>query len=232
MRLGPHGRVCAASRPNGLWNSGWLRSRSDLVAFRNASVRGVTAWRGRKTTDSANSPFPRGWFMVADAEELKERPLPRALLRAGVCAVPRQERQGRHARCLLPAHGHAPGAQQHLLRRPGRTDRGRLDPLPVPRLALRPGRQVQRHPLQQGPDPEGCLRRRRGRSWRAWARSSSGTTPKGGEPEWEAPSLPQWNDPQWVRWKFDHLGVINCHAQEVVDNIADCSHLARCTGRR
>ena len=49
--------------------------------------------------------------------------------------------------------------------------------------------------------------------------------PEGGEPEWEAPSLPQWNDPQWVRWKFDHLGVIKCHGQEVIDNIADCSHL-------
>lgn len=49
--------------------------------------------------------------------------------------------------------------------------------------------------------------------------------PEDGEPEWEAPHLEQWDDPSWVRWKFDDLGEVNCHQQEIIDNIADFSHL-------
>ncbi|MBS0324708.1 MAG: (2Fe-2S)-binding protein, partial [Proteobacteria bacterium] len=48
---------------------------------------------------------------------------------------------------------------------------------------------------------------------------------EGGEPEWELDVLPQWNDPAWVRWKFDHLGELKQHQVEVLDNIADYSHL-------
>lgn len=49
--------------------------------------------------------------------------------------------------------------------------------------------------------------------------------PEGGEPEWEAPNLEEWDDPAYVHWQLDDLGELNCHPQEIVDNIADCSHL-------
>lgn len=49
--------------------------------------------------------------------------------------------------------------------------------------------------------------------------------PDGGEPEYDAPSLAQWNDPQWVQWKLDHLGELNIHPQEILDNMADVRHL-------
>ena len=49
---------------------------------------------------------------------------------------------------------------------------------------------------------------------------------EGGEPEWEHPSLAQWDNPQWVRPKWDHLGVVNQHPQELVDNICDYGHLS------
>lgn len=35
--------------------------------------------------------------------------------------------------------------------------------------------------------------------------------PEGGEPEWAHPSLPQWDDPSWVRGHWDHLGMLNQH---------------------
>jgi 3-ketosteroid 9alpha-monooxygenase subunit A len=50
--------------------------------------------------------------------------------------------------------------------------------------------------------------------------------PEGGEPEWSHPSLPQWDDKSWVRGHWDHLGQLNQHPQEVIDNIADYGHLS------
>lgn len=49
--------------------------------------------------------------------------------------------------------------------------------------------------------------------------------PEDGEPEWEAPNLAEWNDPSWVRWSFDDIGTLDSHPQEIIDNIADSSHL-------
>lgn len=49
--------------------------------------------------------------------------------------------------------------------------------------------------------------------------------PEGGEPEYAAPKLKEWDDPQWVQWQLDHLGQIEIHPQEILDNMADCAHL-------
>jgi 3-ketosteroid 9alpha-monooxygenase subunit A len=48
---------------------------------------------------------------------------------------------------------------------------------------------------------------------------------EGGEPEYDAPFLPEWDDPQWVRWELDHLGTLPVHPQEILDNMADVRHL-------
>jgi 3-ketosteroid 9alpha-monooxygenase subunit A len=48
--------------------------------------------------------------------------------------------------------------------------------------------------------------------------------PENGTPEWESPSLKEWDDPAWVRWKLDHLGILNQHPQELIDNIVDFGH--------
>ena len=47
----------------------------------------------------------------------------------------------------------------------------------------------------------------------------------GRAPDYEAPSLPQWDDPQWVRWELDHLGELAIHTQEILANMADVRHL-------
>jgi 3-ketosteroid 9alpha-monooxygenase subunit A len=47
----------------------------------------------------------------------------------------------------------------------------------------------------------------------------------GRAPDYDAPSLPEWNDPQWVRWELDHLGELAIHTQEILDNMADVRHL-------
>jgi 3-ketosteroid 9alpha-monooxygenase subunit A len=49
--------------------------------------------------------------------------------------------------------------------------------------------------------------------------------PDGRAPDYDAPSLPEWDDPQWVRWELDHLGELPVHTQEILDNMADVRHL-------
>ena len=48
---------------------------------------------------------------------------------------------------------------------------------------------------------------------------------EGGAPDYDAPFLEQWNDPQWIHWKLDHLGELDIHPQEVLDNMSDIRHL-------
>ena len=49
--------------------------------------------------------------------------------------------------------------------------------------------------------------------------------PEGGEPDYDPPVLEEWNDPAWERWKLDHLGTLDVHPQEIIDNMADAHHL-------
>ena len=49
--------------------------------------------------------------------------------------------------------------------------------------------------------------------------------PDGRAPDYDPPFLPQWDDPQWVNWKLDHLGELTIHPQEILDNMADVRHL-------
>lgn len=48
---------------------------------------------------------------------------------------------------------------------------------------------------------------------------------EGGEPDYDLPVIPEWDDPRFVRWHFDDLGIMNIHPVEVVDNISDIQHL-------
>lgn len=47
---------------------------------------------------------------------------------------------------------------------------------------------------------------------------------EGGEPDYDVPPLPEWDDPSWVQWKIDYLGEIDCHPAEIVDNMVDKAH--------
>jgi 3-ketosteroid 9alpha-monooxygenase subunit A len=44
-------------------------------------------------------------------------------------------------------------------------------------------------------------------------------------PDYSVPLFGEWNDPQWVRWKIDHLGELAMHPLEILDNMADVAHL-------
>ncbi|MEY3006481.1 MAG: hypothetical protein RI942_823 [Pseudomonadota bacterium] len=48
---------------------------------------------------------------------------------------------------------------------------------------------------------------------------------EGQEPTYDAPFLKEWDDPQWIHWELDHLGELDIHPQEVLDNMSDMRHL-------
>jgi 3-ketosteroid 9alpha-monooxygenase subunit A len=47
---------------------------------------------------------------------------------------------------------------------------------------------------------------------------------EGLEPEFKLPAMPEWDIPGYVRWKLDHLGTLPIHGQEVLDNMTDYAH--------
>lgn len=50
-------------------------------------------------------------------------------------------------------------------------------------------------------------------------------SPEGLEPDHQLPEVPVWDDPQWVNGTYDHLGELEMHPQEILDNMADAHHL-------
>lgn len=178
------------------------------------------------TTDYELGPFtfPRGWFMIADAEEVTDEVLPlrffanefalyrgksgRLVLLDAICphmgtniarnttsyVVIDGQVEGDSVRC--PYHGWRYGPD------------GKCDDIPY----------------HDGPIPaRACLR-----SWRVEERYGCvwmWHDPEGEEPDYDIPAMPEWDDPAWVHWTIDHMGEIDSHPQEVLDNMADAPHL-------
>ena len=168
--------------------------------------------------------FPRGWFMAAESSEVTDKPL--AVRYFGQEMALYRGKSGRVV--LLDAY--CPHMGTHLAKNTtsyvihdGQVEG---DSIRCPYHAWRfgPDGKCNQIPYYDGPIPKAA----QVRSWTVEERYGIVWVwhdPEGAAPEYGLPEHPEWDDPQWVRWKFDHLGVINCHAQEVVDNIADCSHL-------
>lgn len=174
--------------------------------------------------------FPRGWFMIATSEEVNSHK-PLALRFFGRdFALYRGQETGRIV--LLDAY--CPHMKTHLAARndtsyvvqDGHGTNIEGDNIRCPYHAWRfgPDGQCNEIPYHEGPIPKtACIK-----SWPVV--ESLGAIwvwhdPEGGEPEWEHPSLAEWDRPDWVQWRFDDLGILEQHPQEVIDNICDYSHL-------
>lgn len=48
---------------------------------------------------------------------------------------------------------------------------------------------------------------------------------EGGDPEYELPDFEGYDTPGWVNWNIRCLGELECHPQEIIDNICDKGHL-------
>jgi 3-ketosteroid 9alpha-monooxygenase subunit A len=177
--------------------------------------------------------FPRGWFMVADAASVAERILPvrffgrdLALYRGKSSGAPVLldaycPHRGGHLACH-PAAGH-----------PGSSSRIEGDSVRCPFHGWRFGSDgvCNEIPYSSAPIPAAA----RVRSWKVVETLGAifvWHDPEGGEPDWDLPSLPEWDDSSWVRWVFDDLGTLPCHPQEVLDNIVDAAHQWPIHGQR
>ncbi len=167
--------------------------------------------------------YPRGWFVIADSEELKDKPIPLRyfgrdfvlyrgdggaphLLDAycphmgahlGINTTSYVVRDGTHIEndsIRCPYHGWRFGAD------------GKCDEIPysafIPQAA--------------------CVR--------AWPIAEKlglifvWHDPENQEPDLPLPDYTEWDDPAWVRWKIDRLGTLASHPQEILDNMADIGH--------
>jgi 3-ketosteroid 9alpha-monooxygenase subunit A len=175
--------------------------------------------------------YPRGWFMLAEASELDQhRPLAVRFFGKDFALY-----RGRTSGKVVLLDAYCPHMKTHLAA-PNRTSyviqdgagtNIEGDGIRCPYHAWRfgPDGKCDDIPYHQGPIPAAA----QVKSWHVV--ESLGAVfvwhdPEGGEPEWDHPSLPQWDDAAWIRPKWDHLGVLNQHPQELVDNICDYGHLS------
>ncbi len=169
--------------------------------------------------------FPRGWFMVAAADEMQEgEPLPLRFFGREFALY-----RGKSGKLVL-LDAYCPHMGTHLARnttsytvRDGQIDG---DSIRCPYHAWRfgPDGKCNHIPYYNGPIPKAAALR----SWPVVETMGCiyvWHDEEGGAPHYEPPSFGEWSDPQWVQWKIDPLGTIDCHPQEIIDNIADLTHL-------
>ncbi len=168
--------------------------------------------------------YPRGWFMIAEAGEVGGEVLPlrffgkefalyrgesgRLVLLDAICAH-MGTNIARNTTSYVVLDGQIEG-----------------DSIRCPYHGWRygPDGKCNDIPYHEGPIPaRACLQ-----NWRVEERYGCvwmWHDPEGGEPDYALPSLPEWEDPSWVRWTIDQMGEIDSHPQEVLDNMADAPHL-------
>lgn len=169
--------------------------------------------------------FARGWYVIAEACELSERPLPLrffdrdfALYRGDSGSLVLLDAHCPHMQCHIAASDSA------VIARDGAQIEG--DSIRCPYHGWRFGADgvCDDIPYFDGPKPRsarlqsyvvaeslGCI-------W-IWYDQEDGA------PHYPVPDLPQWHKSPWVPWALDHLGELAVHPQEIIDNMADARHL-------
>ena len=169
--------------------------------------------------------FPRGWFIVAEAKELDEGPLPVRFFGRDF-ALYRGE-SGRVV--MLDAYcshmgTHLAASKSAIIVSDGKQLEGDSIRCPYHGWRYGPDGQLNDIPYHDGPLPKS------GAIASYEVREVMGMVlmwhdPEGEEPLFEPPYLEEWDDPRWVRWELDHLGSLPVHGQEILDNMADAQHL-------
>jgi 3-ketosteroid 9alpha-monooxygenase subunit A len=180
-----------------------------------------------KAADYSLGPqtFPRGWFIVAESSELDAGPMAVRFfgqdfaLYRGESGVP----------IMLDAYcahmgTHLTASRSAMIVQNGEQIEGDSIRCPYHGWRYGPDGKVNDIPYHDGPCPKsaaitsypvrdvmGCVM--------MWF------DPEGGEPTYAPPTLKEWDDPTWVHWKLDHLGELEIHGQEILDNMADATHL-------
>jgi 3-ketosteroid 9alpha-monooxygenase subunit A len=169
--------------------------------------------------------YPRGWFMIGTAEEATS--VPAAVRFFGEDMVLYRGASGR----VFLVEAYCPHMGTHLAKNTTSyviVDKKHVegDNIRCPYHGWRFGPDGQCNEIPYSPAPipkKACIKSLKlvehaGCIW-TWYDA------EGGEPDYALPQFEQWNAPHWVNWNVQPLGVINCHPQEVLDNMTDKTHL-------
>lgn len=177
--------------------------------------------------------FPRGWFMIADSAAVNsDKPLAVRFFGQDFALY-----RGKNSGKVVLLDAYCPHMGTHLARNTTSyvVHDGAIegDSIRCPYHAWRFGADgvCNEIPYSPGPIPPAA----RVKSYNVVERLGAvflWYDPEGGPPQWDAPDLEEWQDPAWVRWQFDDLGEIECHPQEIVDNISDAAHFIPVHGSR
>lgn len=169
--------------------------------------------------------FPRGWFMIAEVCELDNGPLPVRFFGKDF-ALYRGE-SGKIV--LLDAYCSHMGAHLAASKTTSLVTHGEQiegDSIRCPYHGWRFNHEGQADDI---PDFDGpCPKAAKLNSY--IVREVMGAVmmwhdPEGGEAYFDPPSLAEWDMPNWINGAYDHLGTIDTHPQEILDNMADSNHL-------
>ena len=168
--------------------------------------------------------FPRGWFMIADAEEVGEAVLPLRFFSNEFALYRGKSGQLVLLDAICPHMGTniARNTTSYVVL-DGQIE-GDSVRCPYHGWRYGPDGKCNDIPYHDGPIPaRACLK-----SWQVEERYGCvwmWHDPEGGEPDYDIPAMPEWDDPGWVRWSIDQMGELDSHPQEVLDNMADSPHL-------
>jgi 3-ketosteroid 9alpha-monooxygenase subunit A len=171
--------------------------------------------------------YPRGWFIVAEAKELDAGPMAIdyfgqefALYRGESGRVVMLDAYCGHMSTHLTA-----GKSAHIVATDAQVEG---DSIRCPYHAWRYSAEghVDDIPYHDGPCPKSAsitsytVREVMGMILVWWNPEDPTATP-----DFEPPYLEMWDHPHAVHWELDHLGEVNMHGVEMLDNMADVRHL-------
>ena len=170
--------------------------------------------------------YPRGWFMVARSEEIGTTPVAVRFFGEDMVLY----RGGQSGKVFM-LEAYCPHMGTHLARnttsyvvKDGEHVEGDNIRCPYHGWRFGPDGRVNQIPYSPvSPPKSACVK-----SWKVTERAGCLWTwydPEGQEPDYELPPFEGYDAPHWVNWNVRELGVLNCHPQEVVDNMADKAHL-------
>lgn len=169
--------------------------------------------------------FPRGWFMIAEASELTNEPM--ALRFFGKSFALFRGESGRLV--LLDGHcshmgAHLAASKSASIVMHGEQIEGDSIRCPYHGWRFGPEGEVEDIPGFTGPCPKAAtigsyLVKEVMGAIMMWH------DPEGLAPDFDPPLLAEWDQPNWINGTYDHLGTLDIHPQEILDNMADSNHL-------
>lgn len=170
--------------------------------------------------------FPRGWFVVAESHEATNKPIPLRYFGRDLILY-----RGQTSGDPIVMDAYCPHMKTHLAKNEtsyivldGQQTEGDDIRCPYHGWKFGPDGKCNEIPYSPAPIPKAAkIRTYPTQEWGGFVLMWHDE--EEGEPNFQPHPLPEWDDPNWVNWKVDHLGVLPCHPQEVVDNIMDKAHL-------